>query len=291
MNTYRLFLLFILISISLCSQPSKKELEDEYQKQWVSFPSCRMGRLQSPIKLNVTDSIYSPIFSIVYQNYKDINTKLDLTQKDLTKKYAIKTDDIDGGFIHFQKGGVIKQYQLKRFELYKGLHQVGFTKSDYELHIVYQKNLGYVSNKNQYRRIQDANNYLVIVLRYNSTNNGGINDNGLLSQLTTTDDSGSFNLGDYPIYQDKKAYYYEGSFIYNPCKEDVNYLVIEPIFNAGDANLYDDKYGQYEAFKECSLAYERPIYRNYMNYTESLSSSYLNTYLNIIIGITILIFL
>ena len=283
MNIFRLLLPFILISISLCQ--GEGELTAKYQKQWVSFPACRMGRLQSPIRLNVTESIYSSSFSIVYQSYKVItnpNPVLTL-QYSNTNKYAVKSNDLDGGYIHFQKGGVIKQYKLIRFELYKGLHTIDFDTSEYELHIVFEKNLGYVSNKNQYRRIQDTNNYLVIALRYNVT--GGITDNGLLSKLKDNNNN-NFNLGDFPIFQDKKAYFYEGSFIYNPCKEDVNYLVIEPIFNAGTTVK---KFDKYEAFKNYSLAYERPIYRNYMNFTESLSSLYSKPYVSILFGIAIFI--
>ena len=287
MNLFRLLLPFILISISLCQ--GEEELTAKYQSQWVSFPACRMGRLQSPIRLNVTESIYSSSFAIVYQSYKTINPKLDLEKFDVNKQYAIKSENLDGGYIHFQKGGVIKQYQLKRFELYKGLHYVDYNISEYELHIVFEKNLGYVSNKNQYRRIQDANNYLVIALRYNTNN--GTTDNGLLSKLTKKEapPNSKFNLGDFPIFQDKKAYFYEGSFIYNPCKEDVNYLVIEPIFKAGDSlsDVYSES--KYDAFKHYSLAYERPIYRNYMNFTEALSSSYLKPFLSTFIGFVMLI--
>ena len=285
MNTLRVvLLLFLAISISLC-QSIDDIMKDSYQEKWVSFPACRMGRLQSPIRLNVTESIYSSSFSIVYQSYKVItnpNPVLTL-QYSNTNKYAVKSNDLDGGYIHFQKGGVIKQYKLIRFELYKGLHTIDFDTSEYELHIVFEKNLGYVSNKNQYRRIQDANNYLVIALRYNVT--GGITDNGLLKALTDN----NFDLSKYPIFQDKKAYFYEGSFIYNPCKEDVNYLVIEPIFNKGGASLANNLYSDYQAFKNNSLAYERPIYRNYMNFTESLTSSYLKSYLIPLIGLVMLI--
>lgn len=281
MNIFRLLLPLILISISLCQ--GEGELTAKYQKRWVSFPACRMGRLQSPIRLNVTESIYSSSFSIVYQSYKQIAQKLNLSPFEPMKQYAIKTENIDGGYIHFQKGGVIKQYQLKRFELYQGLHTIDFDSSEYELHIVFEKNLGYVSNKNQYRRIQDANNYLVIALRYNISN--GTTDNGLLKALTEN----NFDLSKYPIFQDKKAYFYEGSFIYNPCKEDVNYLVIEPIFNAKGATLTKGLYKGYQAFKNYSLAYERPIYRNYMNFTESLSSSYLKFYFTTLLGLVMLI--
>lgn len=255
---------FLLLIITII----KAIFSINYESRWLSFPACKMGRLQSPIRLNETESIFSPTFSIVYQNYKDITTKLNVNYN--LDKYAIIIDGINGGFIHFQKGGVIKQYELIKIELYKGLHQIGPSNkvSKYELHFVFKKNLGFVSNKNQYRRIQDPNNYLVIALRYSDE---GITDNGLLKALTEADGNNTFNLGNFPIFQEKKAYYYDGSFIYSPCKEDVSYYVVEPIFKV-DSTL-EINLGNTPPFKNFSLAYERPIYRNFMNFTESLFSN------------------
>ena len=255
---------FLLLIITII----KAIFSINYESRWLSFPACKMGRLQSPIRLNETESIFSPTFSIVYQNYKDITTKLNVNYN--LDKYAIIIDGINGGFIHFQKGGVIKQYELIKIELYKGLHPIGPSNkvTKYELHFVFKKNLGFVSNKNQYRRIQDPNNYLVIALRYSDE---GITDNGLLKALTEANGSNTFNLGNFPIFQEKKAYYYDGSFIYSPCKEDVSYYVVEPIFKV-DSTL-EINLGNTPPFKNFSLAYERPIYRNFMNFTESLFSN------------------
>ena len=239
-----------------------------YSERWTSFPACHMGRLQSPIRLNVTESTFSNKFSIVYQKFEDGKLDSNWLPSYNPNKYAIYTKVDNGGYLHFAKDGVIKQYQLIKYEIYQGLHEFGATntKSKYELHIVFRKNLGFTSNKNQYRRITDVNNYLVIVLRYGES---GISDGGLLKKLTTSD---TFNLGEYPVFQDKKAYFYDGAFIYNPCLEDVSYYVVEPIFNL---NKISFSYGNDDSngYKERALAYERPIYRNYMNYTESLASS------------------
>ena len=238
-----------------------------YSEQWTSFPACHMGRLQSPIRLNVTESTFSNKFSIVYQKFEDGTLDSNWFTPYNLNKYAIYTKVDNGGYLHFAKDGVIKQYQLIKYEIYQGLHEFGATntKSKYELHIVFRKNLGFTSNKNQYRRITDVNNYLVIVLRYDKS---GISDGGLLKALTS---GNKFNLGEYPVFQDKKAYFYDGAFIYNPCLEDVSYYVVEPIFNLNGITFSygDDGNG----YKERALAYERPIYRNYMNYTESLASS------------------
>ena len=259
MNKLSFLGIFLALSFIQCAT---------YSEQWTSFPACHMGRLQSPIRLNVTESTFSNKFSIVYQKFEDGTLDSNWLDPYNLNKYAIYTNVDNGGYLHFAKDGVIKQYQLIKYEIYKGLHEFGATntKSKYELHIVFRKNLGFTSNKNQYRRITDVNNYLVIVLRYGES---GISDGGLLEKLKTS--GNRFNLGEYPVFQDKKAYFYDGAFIYNPCLEDVSYYVVEPIFNLNEISFpytNDD-----DGYKERALAYERPIYRNYMNYTESLASS------------------
>ena len=261
MNKLSFLGIFLALSFIQCAT---------YSEQWTSFPACHMGRLQSPIRLNVTESTFSNKFSIVYQKFEDGTLYSDLLTSYNPNKYAIYTNVDNGGYLHFAKDGVIKQYQLIKYEIYKGLHEFGATntKSKYELHIVFRKNLGFTSNKNQYRRITDVNNYLVIVLRYGES---GISDGGLLKALKETTTSDTFNLGDYPVFQDKKAYFYDGAFIYNPCLEDVSYYVVEPIFNLNGISFSYGNDGN--GYKERALAYERPIYRNYMNYTESLASS------------------
>ena len=285
MNKMTFLGLLLAISFIHCEDPT-------YSDVWTSFPACRMGRLQSPIRLNVTESTFSNKFSIVYQNFVDSTIKSGknwLNTDYNIKKHAIYTElENGGGYLHFAKDGVIKQYELKRYEMYQGLHEFGPTasRSKYELHIVFKKNLGFTSNKNQYRRITDVNDYLVIVLRYGAQNGETeISDGGLLKGLNQ---GGNFNLGNYPVFQDKKAYYYDGAFIYNPCHEDVSYYVVEPIFKLDNGITigYDTK--TENGKKERALAYERPIYRNYMNYTESLSSSFIKPSLLLLVIIALL---
>ena len=280
MNKMTFLGLLLAISFIHCEDPT-------YSDQWTSFPACHMGRLQSPIRLNVTESTFSNKFSIVYQNFEDGTLDSNWFTTYNPNKYAIYTNVDKGGYLHFAKDGVIKQYELIRYEMYQGLHEFGATasRSKYELHIVFKKNLGFTSNKNQYRRITDVNDYLVIVLRYGAQNGETeISDGGLLKGLN----QGSFNLGDYPVFQDKKAYYYDGAFIYNPCHEDVSYYVVEPIFKLDNGITigYDTK--TKDGYKDRALAYERPIYRNYMNYTESLSSSFIKPSLLLLVIIALL---
>ena len=241
------------------------------RQEWREYPTCKYGRLQSPINLNEYDSSYSNSFSFVYQYFKP---NMNITKiETYTTMWKIQEG---GNYLNFEKDGVIKQYELDKIELYKGIHKIDGEKGDYELHLVHKKNLDFNSNKNQYRKIVDANMYLVIVLRYKNCtveNSACISDNGLLSKLATN--LNDFDLNKYPIYQDKRAYLYEGSFLYSPCDENVNYYVINDFFypNGLDNGLNDTlKNFNLTDFNDIKDRYGRPVLKNFMTYREFLNS-------------------
>ena len=241
------------------------------RQEWREYPTCKYGRLQSPINLNEYDSTYSNSFSFVYQYFKP---NMNITKiETYTTMWKIQEG---GNYLNFEKDGVIKQYELDKIELYKGIHKIDGEKGDYELHLVHKKNLDFNSNKNQYRKIVDANMYLVIVLRYKNCtveNSACISDNGLWSKLATN--LNDFDLNKYPIYQDKRAYLYEGSFLYSPCDENVNYYVINDFFypNGLDNGLNDTlKNFNLTDFNDIKDRYGRPVLKNFMTYREFLNS-------------------
>ena len=241
------------------------------RQEWREYPTCKYGRLQSPINLNEYDSTYSNSFSFVYQYFKP-NMNIAKIET-YTKIWKIQEG---GNYLNFEKDGVIKQYELDKIELYKGIHKIDGEKGDYELHLVHKKNLDFNSNKNQYRKIVDANMYLVIVLRYKDCtvdNSTCISDNGLLSKLATN--LNDFDLNKYPIYQDKRAYLYEGSFLYSPCDENVNYYVINDFFYPnGLDNGLNDTLNNFKLtdFNDIKDRYGRPVLKNFMTYKEFLNS-------------------
>ena len=241
------------------------------RQEWREYPTCKYGRLQSPINLNEYDSTYSNSFSFVYQYFKP---NMNITKiETYTTMWKIQEG---GNYLNFEKDGVIKQYELDKIELYKGIHKIDGEKGDYELHLVHKKNLDFNSNKNQYRKIVDANMYLVIVLRYKNCtveNSACISDNGLLSKLATN--LNDFDLNKYPIYQDKRAYLYEGSFLYSPCDENVNYYVINDFFYPnGLDNRLNDTLNNFNLtdFNDIKDRYGRPVLKNFMTYREFLNS-------------------
>ena len=262
------FLIITLIILSITPINSIPE-------QWRDYSVCKYGRLQSPISLNEYESAYSNSFSFVYQYYKSNN--INTTNNSYTIMWTIP----EGNFVNFEKEGVIKQYELKRIELYNGIHEIDGKKGDYELHLVHEKNLDFNSNKNQYRKIVDANMYLTIVLRYkkdcDKTTFICISDNGLLSQLKINESTiNNFDLSNYPIYQDKRAYLYEGSFLYMPCDENVNYYVVNDFFSLenDEFNVTDNEFKGFNVTINQTERYDRPVLKNFMNYREFLGSKF-----------------
>ena len=259
-------------------------------EQWRNYSSCRLGRLQSPIELNEYESDYSNSFSFVYEYYKDIGG---ISSNDTYTRFW---NIADGGFVNFEKQGVIKQYELKKIELYNGIHKIDGKLGDYELHLVHKKNLDFNSHKNQYRKIVDANMYLTVVLRYKTNCNEAeikcISDNGLLSKINNSE---SFNLNNYPIYQDKRAYFYEGSFLYTPCDENVNYYVVDDffysdLFNGTDCNTINTITGFNNEIEQKNK-YGRPVLKNFMNYREFLKSKNINMNMYYLIIMICIIFI
>ena len=258
-----ILIIFALICFSLNE-------DNNYNNDWRNYPACKLGRLQSPIEINEYESSYSNDFSFVYQDYKNINCKINQDQKG---NYALTTEELNGGYINFERGGVIKQYKFIKAELYPGLHKIDGDSPDYELHLVHEKNLEFKTNKNQYRSIQDPNMFLTIVLRYKKECEGDIictSDDGLLDNLLKEEnDAVTINLNNYPIFQDKRAYFYEGSSIHIPCDENINYYIVKDLFHTDKdslENLPFDKLDPHDRFG-------RPVYKNFMNYREVMKSN------------------
>lgn len=254
---------------------------------WRNYPACRLGRLQSPIQIKEFESNYTNDFSFVYQNYKNFQIKKE-NKFDYASVYIANEDGKNGGYINFERGGVIKQYELEKFEIYPFLHSIDNDKGDYELHLVHKKNLDFNTNKNQYRSIQDANMYLVVVLRYSNRclDYPCTSDNGLLNNIIS---SPSIDLNKYSIFQEKRAYFYEGSSLHIPCDENVNYYVVKDIFKTDKSK--SDLGIEYESEKiKPANKFGRPIYKNFMNYKEVMKSNYINVQTLILFTLIFILF-
>ena len=274
------FLSIIILYLLLFTSPITS-----IESKWTEYSACKYGRLQSPIELNEYDSTYSNKFSFVYQYYT--SSKI-TSSNSYTKVWSIEGTN----FVNFEKEGVIKQYELTKIELYPGLHKIDGKAGDYEIHLVHKKNLDFNSNKNQYRKIVDANMYLVVVLRYkkecDDKNYICISDNGLLSALEDTNTN--INLNSYPIFQDKRAYLYEGSFLYTPCDENVNYYVVNDFFYLNQDPTTSTITG-FDTKVEQKERHDRPILKNFMNYKEFLGGEFYSMNIFYLISIMMMILL
>lgn len=257
MEKLNLLLIIILISFS-------NELD------WRYDPTCRMGRLQSPIAIKESDSTYSNDFSFVYQDYKGIDPLKIINNTDY---YTLTTGTIDGGYINFERKGVIKQYKFIRAELYPALHTIDNDNFDYELHLVHEKILSFRTNKNQYRRITDPNTFLTVVLRYKNdcSQVSCTSDNGLISDLLG---EGIKDLSKFSFFQEKRAYFYEGSSLHDNCDENVNYYIVKDLFH-NDKEQIEEKNIPFTKLKPFNK-FGRPIYRNFMNLKEVLKTNFIS---------------
>ena len=273
MKIINAFILFSLIYFILNLS------NDEYENIWRDYPACRLGRLQSPIEINEYESTYSNDFSFVYQDYKNFPEEIKLENNSQSNNYALTKEINEGGYINFERVGVIKQYKFIRVELYPGLHRIDGDLPDYELHLIHEKNLEFKTNKNQYRSIQDPNMYLTVVLRYKTEEKckkditkACTSDNGLLKNLLTT---GIGGLKDYSFFQEKRAYFYEGSSMHIPCDENVNYYVVKDNFVILDDDSLDKIAVPFSKLNALNR-FDRPVYKNFMNYREVMGSNFIS---------------
>ena len=246
-NNFLYFLLFISFFSNIFTQ------SDNYENMWLSFPACHMGRLQSPVRLNISESKYSNSFSIVYQyfdkiTFKDTESANFHSQSKPSRKFEIINDG--SGYINLQRNGVIKQYSFDHVEMFRGLHKVESSKSEFEVHLIFKKELGFSTNQNQYRRITDTNNYLAIVLRYNNsesktaTQTSSIplaSDGGLLEKLMGDEE---INFNDFSIVIEavkyssgsaKRKQHIEKTFNYDPSRK----FIYDLIYFDGTESFYD----------------------------------------------------
>lgn len=288
--------LFFLLIILFFSNIFTQNNDISYEDMWLSFPACHMGRLQSPVRLNISESKYSNSFSIVYQYFSemDFENKSNNFISDKLPSMILNPKD-KKGYINLQRNGVIKQYTFDHIEIFRGLHKVESDRSQFEVHLIFEKQLGFSTNQNQYRRITDTNKYLSIVLRYNSSKSLTkksfqlVSDGGLIKKIIKKE---SLKFNDYPIF-DRRAFFYEGSQIYNPCSEEYNYIVLFDTFFSSELKTIftDSNWDSNWATRDFAHSYDRPIYRNFMNYTETISSGFIKINLIKIIGFLTIIFL
>jgi carbonic anhydrase len=267
----------------------------DYRTYYTQSPTCRLGRIQSPIDLMDKQSQFFPrsnqTAQIVYETYSPIQSaSLKFNGRVLNVAPDATADNF--GFVGFERGGSIKQYKLVNIEFnYPAEHQIEGQQPDLEVKLIHQKIIGYETTVNQYRKIPDANTHLIIVLLFSL--NSKYSDNNFMTQLvstlpTTTNTNGAsvnLDITAFNLVRDKQFYFYEGSMTSDPCDEVVNYVVVKEMYAITPNNLnaiatqYTSRYLNGVANKPIAEYYGRSVYRNYMNATEA-SAGYLKHFLS-----------
>jgi carbonic anhydrase len=297
----------LLISLIIIFKFIKSQKPD-YRSIYTSSLSCEMGRLQSPLNLQEAHSNFNSSVNLLYTDYNPIpKAKLGWSEDGR----ILQVNEIAGstqnnfGYIGFDRGGVIKQYSLKKIEINTPAeHQIEGISYDIEIKLIHEKMLPFETNVNQFRRIPDGNKYLIISLLYSK--DSGSSDNGLLKYLVSSwsgnndpfyyDKFFNLDLNSFDLVRDRRWFFYEGSFTSFPCDETVNYIVIRDPFLTDDLepikNIYLEKYNSAIISKPINEDFGRPIYRNFMNATEILTGGFIKAnfmYLLVFIFISLLI--
>jgi carbonic anhydrase len=252
-----------------------------------------MGRLQSPLNLQDTNSKFNSTINTIYYDYTPIQSaslgwsadgrilKVQTTQAPVLNNF---------GYLGLSRGGVIKQYALKRIEFnIPAEHQIEGVNYDLEVRFIHEKVLPFQTNVNQYRRISDGNRNLVISILYSV--NANLTDNGFLKSLAATwnavynpdyvQPSFTLDLNSFDLFRERRWFFYEGSFTSFPCDETVNNIVIRDPYMINDLTLfqtiYQTVYDSAVISKPVNDFYGRAIYRNYMNLTEIASGKLIST--------------
>lgn len=284
---YLLTLLTFVVGLINSQKPN-------YRNLFTMSLSCEMGRLQSPLNLEEEFSNFDSSVNLLYTDYNVIqNAFLDWSESGRILQVSQKSGapaSKNFGYLGLDREGVIKQYALTGIEFYTPAeHKINGINYDLEVNLIHEKVLTFETNVNQYRKIPDGNKYLIISLLFSQ--NGGNSDNGFLNDLISTWNANSnpnfsvnsFNLdlNSYGLIRNRRWFFYEGSFTYFPCDENVNRIVIRDPFAMENLSMfqaiYRDVYDSSIISKSISQDYGRPIFRNYMNQTEALSGEWISS--------------
>jgi carbonic anhydrase len=278
---------YILFAITLLVLASAVISQEDYRKLYTSSTTCKMGRLQSPLNLADSLSSYNSTINTIYYEYRTIdNAYIDWNSEGRVLEIKPANDISNFGFLGFSRGGVIKQYALRKIQIsYPAEHSIEGYLPQAEVKLIHEKMLGYQTAVDQYRSIPDANSYLTISLLFST--NGNSTDNGFIdlilsnyisrSSNSTISQTISVNLLSYRLFLDRRFFFYEGSFTSTPCDETVNYLVIKDLFtlspqaNAILSGAYS-KFTNSQANKLQAEYFGRKVNRNYILQGESLNA-------------------
>ncbi len=260
-----------------------------YKELYHSGPACLDGRMQSPVNLTESQSIFNATINLLSDTYSPLkNVRIKFNERILYVSHDNEGESL--GYVTLSRGGILKKYALKTIEIiYPGEHKFANQSTDLEIKFIHEQVMFFETDVNQYRKLIDSNTNLIVSILY--TTGSLVSDNGFLLELLATYNGNgkqSMNIDDYGLTRDRQFYFYEGSFSHNPCNENVNHIVInKPFFIKPEQKAQIDawfrtKYANANTAKDVAPLNGRKVFRNYA-LPHELSSAYLKPFLFLII--------
>jgi len=285
MKVFKITIYFALLIKSIFSQT----YEETNLNNW----SCSSGRRQSPVSLKTWNSTYTSNFSLVYDNYKSLDNVVVTFQNDVLEidtKASLLSGTHDLGYIVFDHGGYYYKFNLEKIVIHvPAEHEVDGYTPDIEVLYYHKKDLDYDPSINQYKKLPDISEYLIISTLY--AVNGTESDGNVLDNLRqyyfatgVTINSFGMNLDIIPsgLIRDNKFYLYKGSDSLYPCDETHIRYVVADIYKINQEtvefyrNAYASKFEGSRFAKSLAELNGRTVYRNfYANATEVNSSLFM----------------
>lgn len=267
---------------TVLNQLTKKTYFNQHLTNW----ACNDGRRQSPVMLQTQNSTYAENFSIVYEDYPNFNN-LYVTSNLGDSSKVIEMVDFNrqnlGGYLVFELSGYQYKFDLQSIHVkYNAEHRIDGYFPDLELQFIHKKDLDYVSSANEFKKMPDVSEYLVVSVLY--AINGTNSDNGFINSFSegrfssnriTTNASFrgvNLNMVGNGLIANRRFYYYTGSETITPCSETHMYYVVADVFQINESTVnifrrkFEDKYAfdNFRRFnKELAELNGRRVLRNF----------------------------
>lgn len=253
--------------------------------------ACSVGKRQSPINLMPSNSTYTNNVSLVYENYLSLdNVVLSFKNNilEINNKNSLLTNNNDKGYVVLDYAGYYYKFNLEKIYVHTpSEHSIDGVFADLEVHYYHRKDLDYTPTTNQYKKLPDVSEFLIISILYSA--NGTQSDGGFIDNLRNyyyptgiTVNSFGLTLDIIPsgLIRDKRFFFYKGSETAFPCDETHMRYVVADIYSIKQESIqfykkaYASKYVGGSFTKSISQLNGRSIYRNfYANTTEFASNS------------------
>ena len=259
----------------------------DYKKEALNNWACNQGRRQSPIALSSKDSIYTDQVNVLNDSYNEITDGLIYYNPDnkqvefAAKANALNKSSGNYGFINIEYNGYIMKFDLQRIFLHvPAEHKIDNEYPDFEIQLYHKKDLKFTSLVNEYRRLPDINEYLVISIPYKVNTNNKIysSDNGFLEKIkdyytssVKNDSKGiSIDISDYNLAKNQSFYFYKGSMTFFPCNENHLHFILSDYNSISKETLdkftisiFKNIYLNGDNIKSSAEIYGRFSYRNF----------------------------